>query len=201
MKKLKVVLLCGILFLCSCSPSHVAEKALRLVKDGTFFISPTDRFTNNGEFIRAGLLFYDKIFNSAMVMDDDVAYFLKTGKYVRNTIAESSWFDGVCDILFSNYTLIDKTKISFDLRRMDDYNGSLYDNYDDSETIVKAIKSVRSQLKDYQEVGTVATWVDAEDVPGYHFRYNLDNKYIAHIIVLKIPSEGNRVCAFFIESL
>ena len=38
-----------------------------------------------------------------------------------------------------------------------------------------------------------------ENVPYVELKYKLDNKYIATIITIKVPDEGYRVCAFWVQ--
>lgn len=65
---------------------------------------------------------------------------------------------------------------------------------------LQRLKDAYKYLNDeYKECGSISTWLEGKDVPAYILRYNLDNRHIADITVLKLPEKGFRVCSFIIE--
>lgn len=185
----------GILFAVSCSgPTSVAEKALELAGRGTFVPTTIDRYLGSDNMATIGLFTdYDNIFNSALIHSDEADFFLKYG-YIKET-PRRSYFD-FSDILFSNYRLIKQEKIAYDVRNIIDFSKMEGLSVEAIQTLKDAYKSLK---EDYQEQGPIATWLEGKDVPAYIMRYNLDNRCLAKIIVLKLPEEGYRVCSFRIE--
>lgn len=174
------------------SPTSVAEKALKLVGVGTFVPSDVDRYLGRSEPLSTIGLFtdYASIFDNALIHSDEAENFLNSGVYSK--IANKVYFS-FSDIMFSNYRLIsEEGEITYDIRDIFDFSTL-------DELTVEAIKRGARLHSGYQEFGTIATWIEGENIPAYVLRYNLDNRYIANITVLKLPNKGYRVCAFRIE--
>lgn len=185
----------GISTLLSCSsPTGVAEKALKLAGRGTFVPTAIDRYLGNDNMATVGLFTdYDDIFDSALIHSDEAEFFLKYG-YFKET-PRRAYFD-FSDIMFSNYQLIKQSEISYDVRSIMDFSKMDGLTGDALQSLKDAYKHLNEE---YKESGSISTWLEGKDVPAYILRYNLDNKYIANITVLKLPREGYRVCSFIIE--
>ena len=185
----------GISFLLSCSsPTTVAEKALKLAGRGTFVPTAIDKYMGNEKLATVGLFTdYDNVFNSAFIHNDEAEFFLKNG-FFKETPRRSYFY--FSDIMFSKYQLIKKKESSYDIRMIMDF--SKYDGLTDSA--LRSLKDSYKHLHDeYKENGSISTWLVGKSIPAYIMRYNLDNKYIAEITVLKLPDDGYRVCSFIVE--
>lgn len=198
MKKLGsfiIVLTIGILFCVSCSsPTSVAEKALKLVGRGTFVSTSIDRYLGGDNMATIGLFTdHDDIFDSALIHTDEAEFFLKYGYFKESP--RRAYFD-FSDIMFSSYQLIKQDKITYDVRNITDFSEFEGLTGDAIQSFKDAYKHL---YEDYKEHNGIATWIVAKDVPAYIMRYNLDDRYIADITVLKLPKEGYRVCSFIIE--
>lgn len=185
----------GIILTVSCSgPTNVAEKALKLAGRGTFVPTTIDKYLGSDNMATIGLFTdHDDIFDSALIHTDEAEFFLKYG-YFKET-PRRAYFD-FSDIMFSKYQLIKQDEVAYDVRNIMDF--SKMEGLTD-----EAIQSLKDAYKhlneEYQEQGSIATWLEGKGVPAYIMRYNLDNRYIANIIVLKLPKEGYRVCSFVVE--
>lgn len=189
-----VLALCCIIVTSCSGPNSVAEKALKLVGRGTFVPSIADRYMGNEATSTFGLFTdYDKIFSSALIHTDEAKYFLKYGVYKKTP--RLAFFD-FSDIMFSRFSLISKDEISYDVRDITDY--SMYKGLTE-EAIQRLKNACRHRYTEYQETGSIGTWLVAKNVPAYLFRYNIENKHVIAITVLKLPDKGYRVCSFMVE--
>ncbi len=185
MRELYFITLClAILTSCS-SPERVAEKALNDIGSGLFAegrvgISSEKlfMFTNHSD-----------IYSQCLIISDDVEDFLENG-VIAGSIDSDSYF--MTEVLFDNYELVSKKEYLSDL-----YS---YSNYqEENENIDKMMREYKRGLKNsYKEIDNYFIFKD-ENVPCCELRYKLDNKYIATIIVIKIPDVGYRVCAVWID--
>ena len=184
---MKKVLLYGFIIcsLISCSsPEKVAEKALRDFGSGLFtadIISPSiekiNIFRDHGDVY------------SRFLMGSDEAESILDLEYKKDSNIESYF---MTDILFNDCVLVSKkekttTKYGYNLLSEDD---------------PILTPSTRQQLKEYyreapnfyKEVGDYFLF-KYDDVPVCELKYKLDNKYLATVIVIKVPDVGYRVCA------
>lgn len=184
-----------ILFFSSCSsPNGVAEKALKLVGRGTFVPTSVDKYLGGEPMSTIGLFTdYGDIFDNALIDNSEAEFFLENG-YTRET-PRRVYFN-FSDVMFSKFELINKKEISYDIRSIIDY--SKFDGL--TPEAIQRLKDAYNNLhKEYKEQGTIATWLEGEGVLTYILRYNLENKNIAEITVLKLPDKGYRVCSFRVE--
>lgn len=181
--------------LLSCSsPTGVAEKALRLVGRGTFVPTAIDRYLGDDVMATIGLFTeYGDIFDNALIHNDEAEFFLQHGYYEKTP--QKAFFD-FSNIMFSNYQLIKQQEISYDIRNIMDFSQMDGLTEDANQRLKQAYKTLYDE---YKENGPFSTWLEGKDIPAYLLRYNLENKYIANITVLKLPDDGYRVCSFTIE--
>lgn len=187
--------LVGISTLLSCSgPTGIAEKALKLAGRGTFVPSSIDIYLGNDDMATIGLFTdYDDIFNSALIHNDEAEFFLKYGYYKETP--QRAYFD-FSNIMFSQFQLIKQDEISYDVRNIMDFSKMEGLTGDALQRLKDAYKHLHDE---YQENGHISTWLEGKNVPAFILRYNLDNRHIAEITVLKLADEGYRVCSFIVE--
>lgn len=188
------VLVFGLISIVSCSsPTSVAEKALKLVGRGTFVPDIAEKYLDR-ESLNTIKLFsdYGTVFDNSLIYTEEAEHFLKYNYYKK--IPQNTLFY-FSDIMFSKYSLISKERINYDIKGIIDYSTMGLSN----EAINNLKEAYKNLNDEYQENGSFATWTESKDVPTYRLRYNIENKHIAEITVLKIPEKGYRVCAFYIE--
>lgn len=184
------VLVFGLISIVSCSsPTSVAEKALKLVGLGTFVPDVVEKHFGWDSYNTLSLFTdYDNIFDNALIDTDEADHFLEYGD-LKETPPKV--FFNFSYIMFTKWTLISKDDFNMDIRNIQDYS-----KYPKTESEIEFFKSI---YDDYQLNGQIATWIEGKDIKAYSLRYNIENKHIAEITVLKIPEKGYRVCAFYIE--
>lgn len=185
----------GIFSILSCSsPTSIAEKALKIAGRGTFVPTAIDKYLGDDTMATIGLFTdYGDIFDNALINNDEAEFFLQHGYFEETPRRAYFYFS---DIMFSKYQLIKQEEISYDVRMIMDF--SKFDGLTDAA--LQNLKDAYKNLYDeYKENGSFSTWLVGKNVPTYVLRYNLENKYIANITVLKLPDDGYRVCSFIIE--
>ncbi len=191
--KITVLIFCLISIVSCSSPTSVAEKALKLVGRGTFVPDIAEKYLDI-ESLNAIKLFtdYGTVFDNSLIYTEEAEHFIKYNFYKK--IQQNSFFY-FSDIMFSKYSLISKERINYDIKGIIDYSTMGLSN----EAINNLKEAYKNLNDEYQENGSFATWTESRDVPAYRLRYNIENKHIADITVLKLPKKGYRVCSFYIE--
>ena len=193
MKRFYILAICLIaLFSCS-SPEKVAEKALADIGRGLYVKGPL------GISLEKVGLFTDHadIFSNFLINSDDAKSIIETG--YKKGADRDGYF--MTDILFDKYELISKKEIK---KTMYDYSSYNDDSYsflepDKAEKLKTDLRNYdRNKPEFYKEIGDYIIFI-YENVPYVELKYKLDNKYIATIITIKVPDEGFRVCAFWIQ--
>ena len=184
MKRFYFMVLCLVSLISCSSPERVAEKALKdfgngLFVEGVVGLSPEKLFM----FIN-----HKDIYSRSLIISNDVEEFLKTGT-MKESDADNYF---TTEIIFDNYKLMSKTEYASTL-----YS---YSNYqDENEDIDRMMKEHRRrQPTYYKEIDDYFIFKN-DNVPHYELRYKLDNRYLATVIVIKIPDVGYRVCAVWIH--
>lgn len=203
MKKI-ITILCVAFISISCStPQSIAEKALDLVGSGTFY----GQFNSEHIFIFSK---YEDIFNNCIVKNSEAEYIRENGD-ISNTIKDENHFK--LNILFNTHELIscDKSNISLydyydcspqrEYENMNKYGtGEVKYTIEEATALCKTIKdTILSSYSDCVEINEYLTFLKHKDIPFFHLRYKIDNTFIAHIYVVRIPKEGYRVCGLFFE--
>ena len=137
------------------------------------------------------------IFSNYLINSNDAESIIITSHKKGGDI--DSYF--MTDILFDKYELISKKEIK---KTMYDYSSYNDDSYsflepDEAEKLKTDLRNYdRNKPEFYKEIGDYIIFM-YENVPYVELKYKLDNNYIATIITIKVPYEGYRVCAFWIQ--
>ena len=180
--------------LISCSsPEKVAKKALADIGRGLYV-----RGTLGISLEKVGLFTdHADIFSNFLINSDDAKSIIETG--YKKDAGRDGYF--MTDILFEKYELISKKEIK---KTMYDYSSYNDDSYsflepDKAEKLKMDLQNyARNKPEFYKEIGDYIIFM-YENVPYVELKYKLDNKYIATIITIKVPDEGYRVCAFWMQ--
>lgn len=172
-------------FLISCSsPERVAEKAMKDFGSGLFAADKigfsTEKifmFVNHGD-----------IYSGFLMQSHEAKNILDLG--YKEGSSKDAYF--MTDILFNDYVLVSKKEITTTQYRYDLLSKD--DAIIDTSTIQLLKDYYRESPNFYKEVGDYFLF-KYDDVPFCELKYKLDNKYLATVIVIKIPDVGYRVCA------
>lgn len=188
MKRFYFIVLCLVSIISCSSPERVAEKALKDFGGGLFtadIISPSiekiNMFRDHGDVY------------SRFLMGSDEAESILDLEYKKDSNIESYF---MTDILFNDCVLVSKKEIT-----TTKYGYSLLSEDDpvlNPSTIQLLKEHNRETPNFYKEVGDYFLF-KYDDVPLCELKYKLDNKYLATVIVIKVPDVGYRVCAVWIH--
>lgn len=188
MKKLYIIaFFFAILTSCS-SPERVAEKALKDFGNGLFASNIV------GFSIEKNFMFLDHgdVYSDFLIESNEAENILNFGH--KKDLDKDSYF--MTDILFDDYILVSKeeyTRTLYDIAFISEKDSLL-----SSETIELLKEYDREKTNFYKEVNDYFLF-KYDDIPYYVLKYKLDNKYLATIIVIKVPDKGYRVCAVWIH--
>ena len=180
--------------LISCSsPEKVTKKALADIGRGLYVRGPL------GISLEKVGLFTDHadIFSKFLINSDDAKSIIETG--YKKGADRDGYF--MTDILFEKYELISKKEIKTTMYDYSSYNDDSYSflEPDKAEKLKTDLRNYDRNKSDfYKEIGDYIIFM-YENIPYVELKYKLDNKYIATIITIKVPDEGYRVCAFWIQ--
>ena len=190
MKKIFLLLIGAIV--CGCStPESVATKALHEIGDGKYKSDALGislaKISMNNE------LFTDRYIESKL--GEEFSKYM--GISGEDSYSEQRDYYFQTELLFDNVKLVEKKRSSIDLYRYSNWSRikdtALLRYYEE------IADSYEKTLKNPVRLDYVVAGLEYENVPCYDLKFKVDNKYMASVLVIKVPQEGYRVGRVFFD--